>query len=119
MKRKTPILVVDDDAVSREILSDLLGRNGYEVSTATNGRQALHALSAGDFRLATVPRTAPTLIRRGVCWVLEKSNRVRTPVARSGWDVDSRSDGVRRGEECTKAALGVMSNRVRVAQYCW
>ena len=39
MKKK--ILVVDDDRIMLTYLTDLLIREGYEVATAENGRQAL------------------------------------------------------------------------------
>lgn len=35
------ILVVDDEAAIRNLLDDLLGDEGYEVCTASNGRAAL------------------------------------------------------------------------------
>jgi CheY-like chemotaxis protein len=47
------ILVVDDDAAIREALADLLGDNGYAVSLAANGRQALEICQS---------RPAPDLI---------------------------------------------------------
>jgi CheY-like chemotaxis protein len=40
------ILVVDDDAVSREVIALLLGGEGYEVKTADSGDEALLHLSA-------------------------------------------------------------------------
>jgi len=42
-----PILVVDDDTDLRESLALLLALKGYEVITASDGRQALEALHAG------------------------------------------------------------------------
>jgi CheY-like chemotaxis protein len=38
------VLVVDDDASIRESLADLLGDEGYQVQTATNGAEALSLL---------------------------------------------------------------------------
>ena len=38
------VLVVDDDAAIRDALSDLLGDEGYRVTTATNGAEALNLL---------------------------------------------------------------------------
>ncbi len=38
------ILVVDDDAITRAFLSDLLVHEGYDVSVAENGRKALEVL---------------------------------------------------------------------------
>jgi CheY-like chemotaxis protein len=45
------VLVVDDDASIRETLTDLLGDEGYRVTTATNGAEALSLLrSPGERR---------------------------------------------------------------------
>lgn len=41
------ILIVDDDALIRESLSVMLMEEGYVVSTATNGQDALDVLRAG------------------------------------------------------------------------
>jgi two-component system response regulator CpxR len=41
---KAVILIVDDDAISRVALADLLSKNGYSVASAENGRQALDYL---------------------------------------------------------------------------
>jgi CheY-like chemotaxis protein len=46
---KSTILVVEDEVDSREALRDLLELEGYQVRTATNGREALDILAnAGD-----------------------------------------------------------------------
>ena len=42
-----PILVVDDDSELRESLALLLALKGYEVITASDGREALQALHGG------------------------------------------------------------------------
>jgi CheY-like chemotaxis protein len=39
------VLVVDDDADSRDVVSRLLGRAGYTVRSAVNGRDALIAVT--------------------------------------------------------------------------
>jgi CheY-like chemotaxis protein len=41
------ILVVEDDPDIRETLSEALGFEGYEVTAASNGREALDALRRG------------------------------------------------------------------------
>jgi|SRR5579862_226584 len=46
-KQLNPILVVDDDTDLRESLALLLALKGYEVITASDGREALAALHAG------------------------------------------------------------------------
>ncbi len=43
------ILVVDDEIVITEILSDFLSMEGWHVETATSGRQALELLGTGVF----------------------------------------------------------------------
>jgi two-component system response regulator HydG len=45
------ILVVDDDADMRGLLSDLLKENGYQIRDAENGEQALHALTEQPYDL--------------------------------------------------------------------
>jgi signal transduction histidine kinase/DNA-binding response OmpR family regulator len=41
-----PILVVEDDGPTRELIVDLLTRNGYAVSSAEDGAQARHQVKA-------------------------------------------------------------------------
>jgi CheY-like chemotaxis protein/predicted transcriptional regulator len=42
------VMVVDDDATTREELAEILREEGYEVVTAANGKDALRALRAGQ-----------------------------------------------------------------------
>ncbi len=48
------ILVVDDEESIRELLSVQLGKNGYEVLTAADGREALEKVSEADLVLLDV-----------------------------------------------------------------
>jgi putative two-component system response regulator len=45
------VLVVDDELVSRRMAAHTLGRAGYEVTTAQDGREALEILARGRHRL--------------------------------------------------------------------
>ncbi len=55
------ILVVDDNAGNRDMLSRRLEREGYTVDTAENGRQALEKLEAGSFDLVLLDIVMPEL----------------------------------------------------------
>lgn len=50
MADKTRILIVDNDPIVAESLADLLAAEGYEVSTAGDGREALDLLAAANGR---------------------------------------------------------------------
>ena len=42
------VLIVDDDVITREVLSDAFSEEGFETATAADGRQALDAVGAWD-----------------------------------------------------------------------
>ncbi|HEY8280525.1 MAG TPA: sigma-54 dependent transcriptional regulator [Bdellovibrionota bacterium] len=45
------LLVVDDDGVTRDLLREVFEKEGYEVSLAASGEEALQKLSGGSFPL--------------------------------------------------------------------
>ena len=45
------VLVVEDDAIAADLLEHALIEFGWDVATATNGREALELLRLEDFRL--------------------------------------------------------------------
>jgi CheY-like chemotaxis protein len=49
-KISIPILVVDDDPVSRTLLERILIRAGYKVTAVENGPEALRTLNENFFR---------------------------------------------------------------------
>lgn len=54
-----PILVVDDEQVMRESLSDWLSDVGYPVTTARDGEEALKTLAEKDFAIAILDVRLP------------------------------------------------------------
>lgn len=58
---KSKIMVVDDDAVIRESLTALLRSRAYEVSSATNGYDALWQLKSGSVGLMITDLETPGL----------------------------------------------------------
>jgi DNA-binding response OmpR family regulator len=61
------VLVVDDDAVIRELLRDPLAEAGYVVDEAPDGRAALTRISAGGVDLVLLDLMLPELNGLEVC----------------------------------------------------
>ena len=55
------LLVVDDEAHQRDMLSGILARAGYSVRTAANGREALSLLREDSFDLVLTDQKMPEL----------------------------------------------------------
>ena len=55
------LLVVDDNPANRDVLSRRLNRQGYEVVTAENGRQAMHAVRTRAFDLVLLDIMMPEM----------------------------------------------------------
>ena len=55
------ILVVDDNEMNRDILTRRLERQGYHVTTAVDGRQALDVLSDKEFNLVLLDIMLPVI----------------------------------------------------------
>jgi DNA-binding NtrC family response regulator len=53
------ILIIDDDASVRNVLSSILSEKGYAVATAENGKQALKAVENERFDLALIDVVLP------------------------------------------------------------
>lgn len=59
--REGALLVVDDNATNRDLLSRQLARRGYVVATAENGRGALQQLEQQDFDLVLLDILMPEM----------------------------------------------------------
>ena len=60
-KNKASILIVEDEANIRELLSDTLQQNGYSVDTAGNGQEAIQKSKAKFFNLALLDIKLPDM----------------------------------------------------------
>ncbi|MEQ8766595.1 MAG: sigma-54 dependent transcriptional regulator [Planctomycetota bacterium] len=58
---KIRILIVDDEAVQREMLAGLLQRSGFIAKTAADGQEGLEVLEQEDFDVALVDQKMPRL----------------------------------------------------------
>jgi len=61
VKRKTSVLVVDDDAGIRKTLSKILEREGYLVKAVENGQQAIEASKKWFFNVALIDIRLPDM----------------------------------------------------------
>jgi DNA-binding response OmpR family regulator len=59
--RKRRVLVVDDDAMVREVISAYLSEDGYAVELAMNGREGLEKFAAGQFDIVLTDRSMPEM----------------------------------------------------------
>ncbi len=55
----TRVLIVDDDQDLRELISNFLSQNGFDVHTATQGRDMDKALARGDIQLIVLDYMMP------------------------------------------------------------
>lgn len=55
------VLVVDDDAMNRQVISGLLSRTGLQLTCATNGRECLDKLKEDTFHLVLLDHMMPVM----------------------------------------------------------
>lgn len=74
MPERTTVLIAEDDPVSREILSHLLERSGYETIVARDGREALELIEA-DLEVALIDWMMPGADGVEVCRRIKELTR--------------------------------------------
>jgi len=66
------ILAVDDDDIALEVLSEALRRQGHDVETAMDGRQALDRLAHGSIRMVVCDWMMPRMDGIQFCKAVRK-----------------------------------------------
>jgi putative two-component system response regulator len=66
------VLVVDDDAAHRMLVSDILSSSKYRLVEAENGEEALRLLSNADFDVVLMDRTMPVMDGISTCRVIRE-----------------------------------------------
>src|SRR5918998_5576706 len=61
MSKKIRVLVVDDDSVLRKLITDQVGRMGFDSHPASSGEEALDTLSKSDFDVVLLDIRMPGL----------------------------------------------------------
>ena len=85
------ILVVDDETMISDLISDILTQSGYNVETASEGRAALQLFEKNEFDLVITDVFMPGIDGFGVARHIRNSNKPETPIiAISGtpWDME-------------------------------
>jgi putative two-component system response regulator len=71
---RAAILIVDDDAVTRGLLTEMLTRSGFEVLAAANGREAIEILGRQNLHLVITDWLMPEVDGPELCrWIRAQS----------------------------------------------
>jgi putative two-component system response regulator len=68
------ILVVDDDEISRDMIEHTLGKAGYAVETAADGREAFEVLRSGRCRLVISDWNMPEMSGIELCRAIREAD---------------------------------------------
>jgi CheY-like chemotaxis protein len=71
------ILVVDDDPVIRDMMADILEFEGYSISIARNGSEALQLLRSGEEYLVFLDIMMPVMSGKELCALIEREPHMR------------------------------------------
>lgn len=71
------LMVVDDEPMIREICADVLSSEGYEVSTAANGQEAVEWLSHHPADLVLMDVMMPVMDGLSACRLIKANARTR------------------------------------------
>jgi len=71
------ILVVDDDPVIRDMMADILEFEGYTISIARNGSEALQLLRSDEEYLVFLDIMMPVMSGKELCALIEADPRLR------------------------------------------
>jgi two-component system response regulator HydG len=99
-KNKPHILVVDDEPTARSGLSRLLGDEGYTVSTAGDGNEALSRVDERPADVVVTDLRMPGMDGMGLLEALrERGHKVPVIVVTAYGDVTSAVEAMRKGAE--------------------
>lgn len=95
----TQILLADDDPALSRILSDALTEEGYSVTCAADGRQALQLWSQGHFEVLLLDVLMPELDGLEVCRRIRQSSNIPIVFLTSRSDEVDRINGLDIGAD--------------------
>ncbi len=94
-KRKSTVLVIEDEEEVRNLLADILIQNGHQVETASDGNQGIDIFKKKDFDLVFTDLGMPGTSGWEVAETVKSINE-RIPVAIiTGWNVELKESEMR------------------------
>jgi len=81
MATKSPVvLIVDDDAATRDLVADLLALEGYTAQAAASGQSALDCLRHGPVDLILIDLMLPDMSGLELCQQVRARQESRVPI---------------------------------------
>ncbi len=97
--RKIKILAVEDEVKILEIVKAYLQREGYEVITATNGKEAMKVFSEEEFSLAILDLMLPDITGEEICKLIRKKSDIPIIMLTAKVDEGSIINGLSIGSD--------------------
>jgi len=85
MTTRGRVLVVDDEEDLRQVIGEVLGAAGYEVTTAASGTEALQLLRSRHFDVVTMDLRMPGMSGRETLEVMRRVDPKLVPIVVSGY----------------------------------
>lgn len=89
------VLVVDDEEVIRDVCSQILSGEGYRVTTAASGKEALHLVSENEYDAVVTDIMMPDMSGLELLEVIKSTNMKVSTVVITGlgtFDMATQSD---------------------------
>ena len=82
------VLIVDDDAAIRKLLTKVVEGNGYQAFTASNGKEAVSLAQSRKFDLILldIMMNVPMILIPCTAWTSERTIILRNLLIRSCWE---------------------------------
>jgi CheY-like chemotaxis protein len=87
------ILVVDDEAIARGIVSKILSRDGHAVETASNGREGLEKFQTGGFDVVITDGVMPEMNGEQMAAAIKQVSPHVPIIMLSGYGVTMKAAG--------------------------
>ena len=94
-RAKANILVIDDEAMIREVLSEILARDGHAVTAVASSREGLQAFDEGCYDLVYTDLAMPETSGWEIASEIKKRDPNSIVIMVTGWGVQVDDKNVR------------------------